>query len=201
MRTNSKIENKVKTKLRKVNCIDDWKSFRAKPLTESRRNKAMVNYWIFKVKDEVGGLYGRRGFNIFEHRTQECFWGIREFSEKGKREANIDLLKKGDYAVFYLVAKEGSRFLGTCILDSGYTRLDEEQAKKIVHREYIDCDQGVFLRDVDRWAKPLPIENLRGKDSFVAMGGKLGSFFQGSIKKIKHPEDYSTIIKEHKLMA
>jgi len=160
----------------------------------------VVEYWIFKVKTEEGGLWRRTGQDIFNHRTKELFWGIREYGENERLEANVRNLKKGDRAVFYLVGKGGSSFLGTCVLDSGFERLNPEKAKEIVHREFLDCETSVFLKAVDRWAKPLPMECLRGKDSFVAGGGKFGSYFQGSIKKIKHKEEYDTIIHEHELM-
>ncbi len=161
----------------------------------------VAEYWIFKVKTEEGGLYRRTGQDIFNHRTKELFWGIREYDEKGRQEANAKDLKKGDRAVFYLVGKGGSTYLGTCVLDSGFEKLDAEKSKEIVHREFLDCETGVFLKEVDRWAKPLPMECLRGKDSFVAGGGKFGSYFQGSIKKIKRKEEYDTIIREHELMV
>ena len=161
--------------------------------------KVSIDYWIFKVKDEVGGLYGRRGFAIYEHRMRDGFWALREQNEKGRLEANISLLKKGDCVVFYVVGLGGSRFLGTAVLDSGFETLDVEQAKKIVHREYLDWDQGVFLKDINRWVKPLPMEALRGKESFVANGGKFSTFFQGSIKKISRKE-YETIFSEHELV-
>lgn len=160
--------------------------------------KLSTNYWIFKVKDEVGGLYGRRGFAIYEHRMRDGFWGIREQNEKGRLEANVSLLKKGDHAVFYLVGLGGSRFLGTAVLDSGFETLDAEKAENIVHREYLDWDQGVFLKDINRWAKPLPMESLHGKESFVK-GGKFSPFFQGAIKKISIQE-YKIILHEHELV-
>ena len=160
-----------------------------------------ADYWIFKVKTEEGGLWRRTGQEIFNHRTKELFWGIREYSENGRLEANVKNLKKGDYAVFYLVGKGGSSFLGTCVLDSGFERLDPERAKEAVHREFLDCETGVMLKEVNKWAKPLPMECLRGKDSFVRRGGKFGSYFQGSIKRIKHKEEYYTIIREHELMV
>ncbi len=160
-----------------------------------------MDYWIFKVEYEAGGLYGREGIDIFRHRSEEGFWGIREYTVKGKIQANVSLLKKGDCALFYLVTKEGGCFVGTCILDSGYEKLNEEQTKKIVHREYIDWDQGVFLNEVDKWAKPLPVECLREKVSFIRGGRNSGLFFQGPIKKIKNPADYRTIIREHRLTA
>ena len=159
----------------------------------------MTNYWIFKVKDEIGGLYGRRGYVIFEHRTKEGFWAIREQSERRKTEINLELLGKGDHAVFYLIGIGGSRFLGTCILDSNYTRLDEEQAKKLVHDEYIDSPQGVFVKNVDKWAKPVPVERLRGKESLAHRGGNVGAHFQGSVKKIERKE-YGVILHEHELV-
>ena len=159
-----------------------------------------ANYWIFKVQTEEGGLYRRRGFDLFVHRVKEGFWGLRKYNEKGHLEANIENLKKSDCVVFYLVGAGGGRFIGNCVLDSDFERLDPERAKLIVHSDYLDCETGVFLKDVERWAKPLPLENLRGKNSFVAGGGKFGSHFQGSIKKIKRKE-FDTIIREHELMV
>jgi hypothetical protein len=159
----------------------------------------LTNYWIFKVKDEVGGLYGRRGYVIFEHRAKEGFWAIKEQSARGKPEINIDLLEKGDHALFYLIGKGGSRFLGTCVLDSSYTQLDEEQTKQFVHIEYIDSDKGVFIKNVDKWVKPVPIEALRGKDTLAHKGGTVGAHFQGAIKKIER-KDYSVILHEHELI-
>jgi hypothetical protein len=163
------------------------------------RNDLVTNYWIFKVKTEEGGLYRRTGQDLFLHRTREGFWGIMEYNEKGRLEPNVENLKKDDCVLFYLVGVNGSSFLGSCVLASGFERLDPEKAKQIVHPEYLDVDQGVFLKEVDKWAKPLPIECLRGKDSFVGGGGKFGSYFQGCIKKIKHKEEYDTIISEHEL--
>jgi hypothetical protein len=165
--------------------------------------KHMVNYWIFKVRDEVGGIYGRRGWAIFEHRAKENFWGLQEFTEKGKAETNIAELKQGDHALFYLVSKErGGRFLGSAILESGFVYLTDEQAKQIVHKEYIDHNQGVFLKEVEKWTPPLPADHLQGKVSFAKGGGStVELFFQGSIKKIKDAKDFETIIKEHELIA
>ncbi len=161
----------------------------------------VINYWIFKVKDEVGGIFGRRGFAIFEHRTREGFWALKEYDEKGHLDPNVGLLKKGDHVVFYLVGQGGSRFVGTCVLDSGFEKLDNEKAEQIVHRDYLDWDQGVFLKDVHKWVKPLPMECLRGKESFVPNGGKFGAYFQGSIKKIKTKQEFDTILREHELMV
>lgn len=163
--------------------------------------KLAVNYWVFKVQTEEGGLWRRSGAELFGHRTREGFWGIREFDEKGRSTAKLAELQKGDLVVFYLVAQGGGRFVGTCVLDSGFERLDAESAERIVHREYLDSETGVFVTNVERWAKPLPIESLRGKDSFVAGGGKFGSHFQGSIKRIRHKQEYDTILREHELMV
>ena len=113
-------------------------------------------------------------------------------------ETNLELLAKDDHAVFYLIGKGGSRFLGTCILESGYTKLNEEQSKKLVHTEYIDSDQGVFVKNVEKWEKPLPIECLRGKASLAHRGGNVGAHFQGAIKKIER-KDYYAILHEHEL--
>jgi len=58
----------------------------------------------------------------------------------------------------------------------------------------------VFLKNVDRWQKTLPIDLLRDKASFINRSGKFGPFFQGNIKKIKHAGDYEAIISAHKQM-
>jgi hypothetical protein len=167
-------------------------------MATDNEDSIIVNYWIFKVKDEEGGLFGRKAMDIFLHRTKEGFWGIREVDENGKRESNVSLLKKGDRAVFYLVGKTSSSFIGTCTLDSEYVTLDTEQSNQLVHREFIDPNQGVFITDLNRWEKPLKIDLLRGETSFIKRSGKFGPFFQGSIKKIKHPDDYRAIIAAHK---
>ena len=152
------------------------------------------------MKDEVGGLYGRRGFAIYDHRMQDGFWAIKEQNEKGRLETNLGLLKKDDQVLFYLVGLGGSRFQGTAVLDSGFVTLNSEEAKKIVHREYLDWDQGVFLKEIKKWVKPLPMEALRGKESFVADGGTITPFFQGAIKKISSKE-YGIIFREHELVT
>ena len=160
-----------------------------------------TSYWIFKVQDEVGGLFGRRAFAIFDHRAGERFWGIREYNQKGKLEAHVNELKEGDHVIFYLVEKGKSRFVGTSVLASGYQMLDEEKEKELVHSDFIDHNQGVFLKDVEKWAKPLPADSIKDNPSFAHSGGNLGAFFQGSIKIIKRAEDYNAIIREHKLFA
>jgi hypothetical protein len=157
----------------------------------------LTNYWIFKAKDEAGGLYGRKGIEIFDHRIKELFWSIRECTEKGKKETKLDALEKGDYVVFYLVGKYGSSFIGSCVLDSAYLTLDEEQAKKIVHREYIDYNKGVFIKEIHKWAKHLPVESLRTAESLHNYAN-LGAYFQGSIKKMKSSNDYTALIALHK---
>lgn len=156
----------------------------------------MVNYWIFKVKDEAGGLYGRNGIEIFNHRINEKFWGIREFNEKGKRDNKVDSLEEGDYAIFYLIGKNANSFIGNCILDSGYQTLDAGLSKNLVHKEYIDYNKGVFLKEAYKWVKHLPIDSLRSLESFNISG--LGAYFQGNIKKLKNCYEYQAIINLHK---
>ena len=85
-------------------------------------------------------------------------------------------------------------------MDSGFEKLECERSKKITHPEYLDWEQGVSLKDVDEWAKSLPIERLRGKVRFVPSEDNYGSYFQGSVKRIKYSGDYDTILREHKLM-
>ncbi|MCW4005566.1 MAG: EVE domain-containing protein [Candidatus Bathyarchaeota archaeon] len=159
----------------------------------------MSNYWIFKVTSETGGLFGRTAQELFDHRTKEEFWPIRELSEDGKRENKIDLLRKGDKAVFYAVGKNSGRFVGTCVLASDYTRLTEEQAAQVVHKEYIDSEQGVFIEKVDRWAKPLPADYLRRKEILAQKGTAISVRFRGYIKKLKRPEEYYALLQEHEL--
>ena len=154
------------------------------------------------MTDEVGGLYGRRGFAIFEHRIKECFWGLREQDSKGKVQPNLDSLKKDDAIIFYLVAKGkgGSRFVGTALLDSGYQEVPQEKIQYIVHSEYLDYGKGVFLKEVNKWTKPLPIEGLSGKESVMASGVKLTAYFQGNLKKVSKRE-FDLIVREHEFVV
>lgn len=160
----------------------------------------MSNYWIFNVKDDQNEKYQKKGIAIYNHRMHENFWGLREYISNGRKAANIDSLKDGDNVVFYLIGNEGHRFLGTCILASSFKNLTKEEIAKLTHEEYLDWNQGVFLRDVDQWNKTLPIERLRGKVPFVPVDQNYGSYFQGSVKRISKL-DYDTIVQEHEIMG
>ena len=75
-----------------------------------------------------------------------------------------------------------------------------EETKEIVHRDFLDWNQGVFLKNIRKWAKPLPMENLHGKESFVPDGERIVPFFQGNIKRISR-KTYETIFREHELIS
>ena len=159
-----------------------------------------TKYWVFKVKEEVGGLYRRSGFEVYSHRMNDRFWGIREDSEKSKGAADLSQLEKGDFALFYLVEPgRESHFLGTASLDSGFEKLDTDKAKILIHKEFLDTDQGVFLTAIDKWEKHLSVECLRGKGPFGDGRVKFSPFFKGNVKKLGSREDYEIIISEHKI--
>jgi hypothetical protein len=162
-------------------------------------NKVTANYWVFKVKEEVGGIYRRTGTELYEHRMSDGFWAIREDSANEKMAAVLGQLQKDDYVVFYLVepTREG-HFLGTAILASTFEKLDAQQAKRIMHREFLDGDQGVFLKSIEKWVKPLSVESLLGKGAFGDGRAKFGQFFQGSIKKLNSKEEFTTVLHEYK---
>jgi hypothetical protein len=124
------------------------------------------------VADDENEKYSKRGIQIYNHRMRESFWGIKGVTKNGRKAANIDYLKKGDYVLFYLVGKGGQCFLGTSELASGFRSLEPDESARITHEEYLDWQQGVSL-DKDTihvWTKPLPIERLRGKVHFVLCG-------------------------------
>lgn len=157
----------------------------------------MVNCWIFNVKDDKSDKYSRKGIEIYNHRmAKDKFWGLQERTASGRRTVNIAYLKKGDMVLFYLVG--GHSFLGTCVLASSFRKLEKEEAKRLTHEGYLDWNQGVFLKRVDKWDEHLPIECLRGKVSFVPCDGNYGKYLQGSVKKITEL-DYSTVVCEHNI--
>jgi len=161
-----------------------------------------MKYWVFKVKQEVGGLYCRSGTEIYEHRMTDGFWGIKEDPAKSKSVDSLESLEKGDHVIFYLVEPgQESRFLGTATIDSNYHKIDSEKEAKIIHKAYLDCDQGVFLKEIDRWSSSLSVENLRGKGPFGDGRARFGPFFQGSVKLLESAEAFETIINEHKLFS
>jgi len=163
------------------------------------RKIKLPNCWIFNVKDDENSKYGRTGNAIYNHRMQDCFWGLREVTEKGKRTANVACLKAGDRVLFYLVGKDGHCFLGTCVLASCFRKLEEKETGKF-HREWLDWKEGVDLKreSIDEWREPLIIHRLCGKVSFVPIGENYGSHLQGSVKKIDCNE-YDIVVREHKM--
>ena len=88
---------------------------------------------------------------------------------------------------------------GTATLESALEKLDAEKAKAIIHQDFLDTDQGVFLTGIDKWAKHLSVECLRGKGPFGDGRVKFSPFFKGSLKQLESREDYEIIIQEHKI--
>jgi hypothetical protein len=159
------------------------------------------NYWVFKVKEEAGGLYRRAGAELYGHRMQDCFWSFKEDPETGKLALDVEQLEKGDRVIFYFVEpNRESRFLGTAVLDSAFEKLEPQKAKRVVHKEFLDGDQGVFLTEINKWIKPLPVELLKGKGAFGDGRPKFGQFFKGNIKKLNGLEEYETILHEYQEM-
>jgi hypothetical protein len=161
----------------------------------------LVSHWIFKVKDDENEKFNRTGLQIFQHRMPEHFWGLREYTEAGRRTPNVIHLKKGDFVLFYLVGKYC--FLGTCLLKSLFrSNLTPEELKDITHPEFHDWATGVFLEEgtLDDWSKkPLPIERLRGSVHFVPRDKNFGQYLRGSVTRISE-QDYYTVVREHELM-
>ncbi len=122
------------------------------------------------------------------------FWSTR-----GSLESKIAAeLKEGDSVLFYpaQTGKEGC-FLGTATLASAFRKLGVEDAKKILHKEFLDCDTGVFITCIDRWAKPLLVSELRGKGAFGLRRVPFGQFFKGNFKRLKTRDEYETIMRAH----
>lgn len=158
----------------------------------------MLHYWIFNVRDDESGEYSRTGTEIYNHRMQDCFWGLHEFTGSGRRTANVAALNRGDVVLFYLVGKDGHCFLGTCVLASGFTKLKRERADNLTHKKFLDWDEGVHLKrdSIEKWTNPLSIERLQGKVSFLPLGENYGSYLQGSVKSIRK-QDFDTVVNEY----
>jgi hypothetical protein len=158
----------------------------------------MPNYWIFNVRDDENAQYSRSGTEIYNHRMQDCFWGLHEFTESGRRTANVAALNEGDVVLFYLAGKDGHCFLGTCVLASGFTKLRKEPVNSLTHKKFLDWDEGVHLKreGIEKWTNSLSIELLRGKVSFLPIGENYGSYLQGSVKSIRK-QDFDTVMREH----
>ena len=161
----------------------------------------MSNYWIFKVKADRNSKYSLTGREIYNHRmTQDCFWGLKEFTEEGRKAQNVAYLRAGDFVLYYLVGEHC--FLGDCILSSGFRSLTPDESKKVTHPEFLDWNQGVFLNkeSINVRAKALPMESLVGKVHFAPVDKNFGSYIQGSITRIKHKQDFETVVSEHELV-
>ena len=74
----------------------------------------MVNYWIFKVRDDSNGNETLTGVKIFNHRMLDKAWGIKEFTEKGRKTPNSGKLEKKRQGAFSICAgKKDTAFLET----------------------------------------------------------------------------------------
>ncbi len=142
--------------------------------------KQLVDFLIFNVKDDQNKKYHRKGIEIYNHRILEGFWGLREYTSDGRKVANISSLKENDGIVFYLIGEFGKRFLGTAALASVFVTLCKDEIDRLSHEQYIDLNHGVYLKNITRMNKTLPIERLRGKVSFVPVDENYGHYFKGA---------------------
>jgi len=152
------------------------------------RGIAMINYWIFTVKNDKIGTMKKKGIEIYRQRMHDSFWGL------GEKTANRIYLEPGDKVVFYLAGTDGHKFLGTCILDSEYYELSEEEKRKLWHGPFFRSAHGVRLKGVRIWESPKPIGPLIGKLRFIENPGVWGTYLQGSIRRIPE-DDYSSIVQ------
>ncbi len=130
----------------------------------------------------------------------DAFWCIPEAVAGGNDAAASDQLEGGDLVLFYLVQTNTEPcFLGNATLDSGWKRLEVEEAKRLCHREFLDCDTGVLLKDINKWEPPLFVSEIHGKGAFSAGHKQFGRYFQGSFKRLNNCYEYETILEEHKL--
>lgn len=145
------------------------------------------------MKDRKDGKNIKSGFQIYNHRMSEFFWGLEKLKKNGAKMANIANLKEGDKVVIYWAGKNGHCFLGSCVLASIHETLSPEREVAITHEAFFDWKQGVSLKkeSIDNWgAKSLHFDRLRRKVSFVPL--------QGSVQAITK-SDYDIIVSEHEL--
>lgn len=154
----------------------------------------MPNHWLFTVKDAKIGTMKKKGIEIYRQRMADRFWGL------GERVSNRYYLEPGDKVVFYLAGIDGHKLLGTCILDSGYYALSEEDKQNLWHGPFFRSAHGVWLKEVRAWKSPKSIHSLIRKLQFIEDPFVWGTYLQGSIRRISD-DDYNTIVQPEELEA
>lgn len=152
----------------------------------------MAKYWIFPVKDNKIGTIKKKGIEIYMQRMSDRFWGLNEKS------SNRFYLEPSDRIVFYLAGIGGHMFLGTCILDSRYYKLSEEEKRQFWHGPFFQATHGVRLKDIRIWRPSKSIHPLIKKLKFIKDPLEWGTYLQGSIRKISE-DDYITIVQPDEL--
>jgi hypothetical protein len=156
-----------------------------------------MDYWIFNVRNNKTSRTMNKGIEIYHFGMEKSFWKIKNYVSDGKRTPNVSFLKNDDRVIFYLAGKEGRCFLGTCLLDSSFKTLSLDEFKRVINDENSDWCNGVFLKNIVQWDKPIPVRILLGKVSFINEIKNYGSFIQGSIRKISK-KDFEAIVREQK---
>lgn len=155
-------------------------------LTREASDK-MVNHWVFPVNDDVIEGIRKKGTEIYRQRMTDGFWGL------AKGVQNRSYLKPNDKVVFYLAGKEGHMFLGTCILDSEYHKLSEEEKHLFWHGPFFRASHGVKIKEVRVWKSPKLICPLLSKLEFIKNKDNWGIYLHRSIVRMSK-DDYNTIV-------
>lgn len=128
-----------------------------------------------------------KGLDIYLQRMKDGFWGLNP------KAANITHLAPNDIVVFYLVGEYN--FLGTAVLDSENYKLSQMERQDLWHNKFFTAKNGVRLRDVIVWSKPISIRPIITSLKFIVNPNIWGAYLQGSIRKISL-EDFKTITKQ-----
>jgi predicted RNA-binding protein with PUA-like domain len=108
------------------------------------------------------------------------FWGI------GEKAKNINKLKKGDKAVFYLGDSGQKRFFGTATINSKFLN---EKLAQIRGHDF----SGVELVNIEPWDEPKPLDKMEKKLKMTADKSDYRQCLRGSIREIEK-EDYVVIV-------
>lgn len=142
--------------------------------------------WVFIVKDHVQGKEVIPASKIAEERVRERFWLV------SKRVAAMKELGEGGVAVFYSTGREGKLFLGDGTFSQPAKPITNKlrfhirgyPSEKLTH--YVAFDTATL------WPKPVSLQSVVDKISFIKKKDKSYAYFRGSVRKIPN-EDFLLI--------
>ena len=135
-------------------------------------------YWVFIVTGHKVGGEELAPEQILQTRFNDGFWGL------GEQTPNRKHLRKNDQVIFY-VGSPRKAFVASARLDSDSFQLSSKERERLGHgKAFFTSEYGVYLRDQEIWARPVPAEEAVPQLEFIENKEYWYSYFQGGVRRL-----------------